>query len=729
MTSLTPQDLIFADILRFLQQAKGGPPMMHAAVAVATGRDKSNLRRDLGKLAEAGQVSGDNTAGWILMPAGEAVLEAIDRAEGKAVVASLPVWPLAGIEYNPDNPRKSVAQEKLEGLADTIASAEGLLQPIVLYPVGASGARMLHAGERRVRACRLLEAEGRLPAALAKGLPFIEREASKAEALFIGLVENSQREGLTPFEDAKGLKAFADETGLSARAIAFKLGRAREGSEEGVRDVQEKIAVLKKAKPEKLLEVEEGRQSFDWLKRSIRKSIDEVAEQLRPIDLMMLAEVKHKSRTQPRNRHYYSGETECSYLAGKDPVLKGLTTQGILRFTEQSYEDHKAYIATGHSAHTVLSTEELEGLDLDEAGALKVVHALRVAAVGEEKANAARKEKRFVTEWLNGPFELSAKAAAKVAEAKANKAEIKEKSKAQKAALEKRMFEVTSIGMLAQTNITAPHPTSPAGLAAEAIRQAFSSVKIALPVKSAGRSIVDANDDTIIPNLSWRFYEKEPLAVELLVIALNAAFAFPIGRDEFTRWIRNRLVICGLDQALADQRAPRALADFLAESDLDFHDPHALWREAEAHQIADAWFDRHGEGLPEDDYLAWAGLFLQSLGWTAAEAPAIAAKALKAELEAFGVLFGDADYSWDKHDARRLAQDYFAGLHESKRPDLPQDKTPVVILLSDGNFSVPPEHWDDPDPWIARHVRGGQLLSPREVLAAGEVGEATHAAA
>jgi ParB/RepB/Spo0J family partition protein len=532
MTSLTPSALTFEDVLRALQGPWSGPGNTLGQLAARTGRDKSNLRRDLFKLVEQGLAQGNPNDGWTLGEGGMPALNAIDRANAEGVqVAGLPLWPLDQIELNPDNPRKTIVQAPLEGLADTIAFAEGLLQPIVLYPVGASGARMLHAGERRVRACRLLQAEGRLPAALAKGLPFIEREASKAEALFIGLVENSQREGLTAFEDAKGLKAFADETGLSARAIAFKLGRAREGSEEGVRDVQEKIAVLRKAKPEAQQEVEEGRQSFDWLKRQIRKTVEEVAGQLRPIDLMVLAEVKHRCRVHPRGRHN-TGETECSYLAAKDPVLKSLTAQGLLRLTEQSYDDHKAYIGPGHSGYSVFAAEELDGLSREEADAQQVLYALRIAAVGEDKANAARNTKRFVTDWLNGPFALSPKAAAKVAEAKATKVEIREKSKAQKAAVDKRMAEVAELGALAQASIDAPPPSSPSGLAVEAIAQAFNAVNIALPVKVAGRSIIDANDNTIVPNLAWRFYEKEPVALELLVIALNAAFGFPTARPD-----------------------------------------------------------------------------------------------------------------------------------------------------------------------------------------------------
>lgn len=525
MTSLTPTALNFEDVLRALGGPWSGTGNTFDQIAKRTGRDRSNLKRDLAKLVEQGLAKGDATAGWVRDAAGNEALDMIDRANGFIPEAARPVWPLGKIEYNPDNPRKAVAQDALEGLAETIVSAEGLLQPIVLYPVGANGVRMLHAGERRVRACRLLQEQGRLPTALEAGLPFIEREATKAEALFIGLVENGQRENLTPLEDALGLKAYQDETGMSARAIAFKLGRAKEGSEEGVKDVQDKIKVLKRAKPEAVERVRSGRETFEWLKGQVRNRVEEVAQQLRPIDLLVMAEVKLQARRRPKRFSYGERETECSYLAGKDPVLKGLVSQGLLNFTEQSREDHKAYVSEGSSAWTLLRTEEFDGIHGDMKTAEQVVHRFRIAALGEAEADRLTKAGRYATEWLNAPFTFSPSAQKAVDAAKVTKRELRAATRIKNDAHNKRVQEATAIVVQAEEK----------GLSLAAVGKIQSQLtrsKVKLPLRVAGKTIVDAAGETLIWNgLGHRFAEDQDVLMPLICAVLNDVLSPPLFRD------------------------------------------------------------------------------------------------------------------------------------------------------------------------------------------------------
>ena len=520
MTSLTPKALTFEDVLRAVCSPRSGSHMPTARIVELTGRNASNIHRDLAALVSEGLLEGDKTIGWRITQAGMDARNAIDRANGKGrPVAGLPLWPLDQIEFNPDNPRKGVAQEPLEGLADTIAEAEGLLQPIVLYPVGTNGARMLHAGERRVRACRLLQGEGRLPAALQAGLPFIERAATKAEALFIGLVENSQRENLTPYEDALGLKAYQDETGLSARAIAFKLGRAREGSEEGVRDVQEKIKTLTRAKPEAIARVEAGRESFDWLRQQVRKRLEDVGQQLRPIDILTLAEVKLQARLKPKRFSYGERQTECSYTAGKDPVLKGLVSQGLLSFTEQAYDDHKAWIEVSYTATAVFNTEELAGIHGDLKAAAALVHSLQVAALGQAKADQLAKSGLYATQWLNGPFVLSDKAQTKVDAAKVTKSELRAANKIKTDAHNLRFQEVMTLVVQAEER----------GLSmgmVDKINAQMARSKVVFPLRVAGKSIVDAGGHPLIwQGLGYQFAADQDVLLPLLCTVLNSVLA------------------------------------------------------------------------------------------------------------------------------------------------------------------------------------------------------------
>lgn len=517
MTSLITHQLLDAEpVLRLMKDKDQA--MTANQIAKDTDRDPSNVRKGLQAWEQAGllvgEIEGKGTA-YRISATGVAGLAALDGL----AASGLPLWPLDAIDYNPDNPRKRVAQEPLEGLADTIAEAGGLLQPIVLYPAGANGVRMLHAGERRVRACRLLQEQGRLPPALQTGLPFIEREASTAEALFIGLVENSQRENLSPFEDAQALKAYRDETGLSARAIAFKLGRAREGSEEGVRDVQEKIKVMTRAKPEDIATVQLGEQSFDWLRRRIRKTVADVGQQLRPIDLLIIAEVRECGRRRPKDKSYYGGgQTECSYKAGKDPTVKALISQGLLQFTEQAYDTHKAYMSPGHSAHILFNTEEFDGIDAEEKVAAKVLHRFRVAALGEAEADHLAKAKIYATEWLNGPFELSPAATKKLAEKKQTQAELRAANKALKAKHDARFQEV--IALVDQVETDGLKGSLVDGMLAE-----FAKADVKFPLRVSGRTILEGDGRTLFMNVGWQFQPHEPFLLQMIVTALNSVLA------------------------------------------------------------------------------------------------------------------------------------------------------------------------------------------------------------
>jgi len=121
--------------------------------------------------------------------------------------------PLADVQPNPDQPRKHFAPDKLAELADSI-KARGLLQPIIVRRVE-SGYQLL-AGERRFRAAQL--------AGLDK-LPALIRAAD--DPLEVALIENLQREDLSPLEEAEGLALLIERHGYSHREVAELLGKSR----------------------------------------------------------------------------------------------------------------------------------------------------------------------------------------------------------------------------------------------------------------------------------------------------------------------------------------------------------------------------------------------------------------------------------------------------------------------------------------------------------------------
>jgi len=130
-------------------------------------------------------------------------------------LAQLPVASLRPGKYQP---RTRMDEASLEQLAESIR-ARGVIQPVVVRPVGDGGYEIL-AGERRWRAARIAGLD-RLPA--------LVRDVPDEAALGIGLIENIQREDLNPIEEASGLKRLIDEFRLTHEEVARAVGRSRAG--------------------------------------------------------------------------------------------------------------------------------------------------------------------------------------------------------------------------------------------------------------------------------------------------------------------------------------------------------------------------------------------------------------------------------------------------------------------------------------------------------------------
>lgn len=124
--------------------------------------------------------------------------------------------PLALIDANPAQPRTSLRPEALEQLARSIQES-GMVQPILVRPV-ANGRFQIIAGERRFRAAQKLGMTT---------IPAVVRTVADDRVLEFALVENIQREELTPIEEAQALRRLQDELGLTQEALAGKVGKDR----------------------------------------------------------------------------------------------------------------------------------------------------------------------------------------------------------------------------------------------------------------------------------------------------------------------------------------------------------------------------------------------------------------------------------------------------------------------------------------------------------------------
>lgn len=125
--------------------------------------------------------------------------------------------PLVQIGANPDQPRKTFADEELAELAASIKE-KGVLQPILLRAVhGRPYAYEIVAGERRFRASKL---------AGLNEIPALVKTLSNENAMEIALIENVQRENLNPIEEAAAYKNIMEKCGYELGDVSRLIGKS-----------------------------------------------------------------------------------------------------------------------------------------------------------------------------------------------------------------------------------------------------------------------------------------------------------------------------------------------------------------------------------------------------------------------------------------------------------------------------------------------------------------------
>ena len=124
--------------------------------------------------------------------------------------------PLDEIRPNPYQPRKTFDDSALRELADSII-LNGVFQPVILRKSSVKGYEII-AGERRVRASRLAGKET---------IPAIVRDFDETAMIEVAILENLQREDLTPLEEAEGYQTLMNKLKLTQAEVAKRLGKSR----------------------------------------------------------------------------------------------------------------------------------------------------------------------------------------------------------------------------------------------------------------------------------------------------------------------------------------------------------------------------------------------------------------------------------------------------------------------------------------------------------------------
>ncbi|MDY0276572.1 MAG: ParB/RepB/Spo0J family partition protein [Acholeplasma sp.] len=175
----------------------------------------------------------------------------IDRVLDGEVILEIK---LDDIHTNPSQPRKVFNDDKIEELANSIKQ-HGVFQPIILKKT--NDGYIIVSGERRYRASKL--------AGLDK-IPAVVRNYTKEKTIEISLVENLQREDLTPIEEANAYELMIKELNLTQNEVANKVGKSRS-------HVTNIIGLLKL--PEKVQEMILNKQISMGHARSLSKLKDE----------------------------------------------------------------------------------------------------------------------------------------------------------------------------------------------------------------------------------------------------------------------------------------------------------------------------------------------------------------------------------------------------------------------------------------------------------------------
>lgn len=248
---------------------------------------------------------------------------------------------LSEIEPNRDQPRKEFDSEALSELADSIAQ-HGVLQPLLLRPMMSGGYRIV-AGERRWRAARM--------AGLSE-VPAVIREMTDAEEMLFALIENLQREDLSPLEEAKGYQTLINVQGFTQEEVSQTVGKSRPAVTNSLRllnlpeDVQQMLehgeitagharTLLSFKTPEAIrLGAEKAKEGA-----SVRE-LENLSKKLQEEPSMV-----KKSAPAKKNQYYEEAQLAVGQCLNRKVKVAGTKKKGILTIEFYGEEDLKNLLA------------------------------------------------------------------------------------------------------------------------------------------------------------------------------------------------------------------------------------------------------------------------------------------------------------------------------------------------------------------------------------------------
>lgn len=208
---------------RSIEESTGSRP---GEIPAPTGRPGPNSLRELAERPDddlPSDLAGNDTAGDV--PPGQAAAGPSTGSE-LAKLAGLPdtgagelrLIPVCELRPSRFQPRRHFEEAEIQALAESIKQ-HGLLQPILVRPMpGSHSGYEIVFGERRWRAATLAGLDA---------VPTLVRDVADSDLLVSALVENLQRQNLTPIEEAEGYRRLVEEFELTPDNLATLFGKSR----------------------------------------------------------------------------------------------------------------------------------------------------------------------------------------------------------------------------------------------------------------------------------------------------------------------------------------------------------------------------------------------------------------------------------------------------------------------------------------------------------------------
>jgi ParB family chromosome partitioning protein len=305
-----------------------------------------------------------------------AILDLLKPAD-PSTVTDMRRMPVDRIYSNPNQPRQHFDDDALHDLAASIRE-HGVLQPVLVRP-RADGDYQIIAGERRWRASKL--------AGLTE-IPVIVEQIGDEAALEIAIIENLQREDISPLEEAEMFERMTREHGYSLRKLAQKLGKDKGYLENRLRlaDAPDEIRELVSVRSDTLSHAYELMKVEDPRKR--KRLAKQVAEG--KLSLVKLRErIAGKPAVAPEPAPQVPTEPEKELVAvpiePDGPAVDAVDIEGAAEHLSAAMNELASALMTDAALGEASNRERQQFAKYLTIAKIKLENAIAVVRVGESR--------------------------------------------------------------------------------------------------------------------------------------------------------------------------------------------------------------------------------------------------------------------------------------------------------------------------------------------------------